>query len=119
VSSLLDSRAGILAALAAGGVRTATTGRLTAPCVLVEPGDPWTEWTRMPGRNGRWRLTAIAGKADAEAALAALGELVDAIDAALKDLYGVALPTWTRPLDLELGGTIYAATTANVTYAHT
>jgi hypothetical protein len=71
----------------------------------------------MPGRNGRWRLTAIAGKADSESALAALADLVDAVDAALKGLYGIQLPQWTRPLDLELGGTIYAATSANVAYA--
>lgn len=117
MSTLLVSRGEIISALEAGGVRVAVTGRLTAPCVLIEPGDPWSEWGRMPGRNGRWRLSAIAGKADSEAALAALADLIDAIDLALKALYGIQLPQWSRPLDLELGGTIYAATFANVTYA--
>jgi hypothetical protein len=117
VSSILVSRAALLDALAGAGVRTATGGRLTAPCVLVEPGDPWSSPARMPGRNGAWRLTALAGKADTEAAYAALGDLIDAVDAALRSLAGAQLPTWSRPLDLEYGGTVYAATSATVAFA--
>jgi hypothetical protein len=116
VSSILASRAELLAALEAGGIRTATGGRLTAPCVLVEPGDPWSAPVRMPGRNGQWRLTLLAGKSDTEAAYAVLGEMIDLVDAAIRGLYGVQLPTWSRPLDLEFGGTVYAATIATVAY---
>jgi hypothetical protein len=63
--------------------------------VLVEPGDPWATWERMPGRTSRWRLTAIAGAADQMAAYDELAELVDLVDAALPD--GAQRPTWARP----------------------
>jgi len=121
VSSLGDARGAILAALAAAGVRTATTGQLAAPCVLVEPGDPWTEPHRLAsvrGRVSRWRLTAVAGAADRNAAYEELGDLVDRVDVALKTLQGVDLPAWARPLEAEVAGSRQAfSTVTTVQYA--
>jgi hypothetical protein len=117
VSSLLASRTRILEALDAGGIRLATTGRLAAPCVLIEPGDPWAAWERMPGRVYRWRLTAIGGRADSEGSLLELAELVDKIDAALLGgamTRSTQLPSWAMPSDVSLGGVAYAATIATI-----
>jgi hypothetical protein len=114
VSRLIEARGRLISALETNGVRTAKGGQLAAPCVLIEPGDPWTEPHRMPGRNTRWRLTAIGGKADADASYVALGDLIDGCDIALRTLDGVQLPTWTRPLDYALGGVAYAATVSTI-----
>jgi hypothetical protein len=116
VPRLTDERALILAALETGAVRTATAGRLAAPVVLVEPGDPWSEPARLPGRVSRWRLTAIAGRADTEQAYAELAALVDAVDAALRGLPGCSLPTWAMPRDVTLEGVPYAASLGTITY---
>ena len=117
MSRLVDERAAIAGALEAGGIRVATTGAIAAPCVLLEPGDPWSEPRRAPGRVGRWRLTAIAGVADTTAALGELGELVDLVDVALRRLDGAQLPTWGRPVELELAGLRRAVTVATIQYA--
>ena len=117
MTSVLESRARILAALAAGNVRTGTAGQFSAPCVLVEPGDPWAEWARMPGRVYRWRLTAVGGRADSEGSTTALAELVDKVDAALLapgTSRSTQLPTWAMPLDQTLGGVAYAATVGTI-----
>lgn len=114
MSRTLEARARLLSAFETSGVRTATTGRIAPPCVLIEPGDPWSEPQRMPGRNTRWRLTAIGGKADSEAAYAVLGDLIDGVDIALRAVDGAQLPTWTRPLDYALDGVPYAATVATI-----
>lgn len=112
MSRALDDRSRILTALEAAGVRAATTGRLAAPCVLVEPGDPWSEPRRLPGRATRWRLTALAGKPDAAGALGELGELVDRVDTALRTVAGCELPSWAKPLDNAIES--YAGTIATV-----
>lgn len=117
MSSLVASRARILAALAAGDIAVATGGRFSAPCVIVEPGDPWASWERMPGRVYRWRLTAVGGRADSEGSLEELAELVDRIDAALLDpaaSRSTQLPAWARPVDTMLDGVSYAATVATI-----
>jgi len=114
----MAARATIVAALTTAGVRAVVSGKLSAPCVLVEPGDPWVE-RRSGGRPGwvsRWRLTAIAGRADSNGALAELAELVDATDTALLAVAGVQLPPWTRPADYALEGVPHAATTGIVQY---
>lgn len=111
MSTLLEHRAAILESLEAGGIRTATTGQLAAPCVHVEPGDPWAEPVRMPGRLSRWRLTALAGRSDSAGALEALAELVDSVDAALLAGAGTrssSLPTWNKPSDYAVDGVPYA-----------
>lgn len=118
MSRLADERGAILAALEAGGIRTAIGGKLTAPCVLVEPGDPWSEPRRAPGRVGRWRLTAIAGAVDTLAAVDELADLVDRVDAALRPLDGAQLPTWARPTTTPIAdGVTRPATVATITYA--
>ncbi len=99
MSRLGDARAQILEALRAGGVRTGTTARYSAPAVILEPGDPWSTPARMPGRDSRWQLTAIAGSADSDAAYAELAELVDRVDAALRTIDGCGWPTWNKPRD--------------------
>jgi hypothetical protein len=116
VSRLLSSRAAILAALEAGGVNTATTGKFSAPVVIVEAGDPWAAVDLSLGRRrtGRWRLTLVAGRADSDGVIESLAELVDRVDAALLRLPGVQLPTWERPFNATEGGVVYAATAATI-----
>lgn len=115
MSRALDDRARIVTALEAAGVRTATTGKLAAPCVQIEPGDPWSEPRRLPGRVTRWQLLALAGGGpDSEGALAQLGELVDQVDTALRTVAGCELPAWSKPTDYPLGGVPYAGALATV-----
>ena len=120
MSRLVDERTAILAALEAGGIRAATGGKLAPPCVLVEPGDPWSvpERAAPGGRVGRWRLTAIALAADRLAAYDELASAIEAIDAALKPLLGTQRPTWARPLETDAAGTRAAfAAIATMQYA--
>jgi hypothetical protein len=116
VSRLLSSRASILAVLETGGLNPATTGKFSAPCVLVEAGDPWASVDLSMGRRrtGRWRLTLIAGRADSEGVIESLADLVDKTDRALLTLPGVQLPTWERPFNATEGGVTYAATAATI-----
>jgi hypothetical protein len=114
MSQLLESRARILTALETNGIRTATTGKLAAPCVIVEPGDPWSAPDRMPGRIARWRLTAVGGRSDSEGTLALLGELVDGANEALRTLRDCQAPTWARPFDLLLDGVTYGASVSTI-----
>jgi hypothetical protein len=113
---LTASRGELLAALEAAGIAHSTTGKFAAPCVLVEPGDPWAAVDLSLGarRVGRWRLTLVAGRADSAGSLERLADLVDATDAALLTVPGVQLPTWARPFDTTLDGAAYAATAATV-----
>jgi hypothetical protein len=117
MSRALDDRSRIIAALTAGGIRTATGGKLSAPVVLVEPGDPWSEPRRLPGRVTRWQLMALAGRADSEGSLEKLGELVDAVDLALRAAPGCELPTWGRPTDYTITGVPYAGSIATIQVA--
>lgn len=117
MSRLLDARDRILAGLEDGGIRTATTARLSAPVVHVEPGDPWSVPVRLPGRVSRWRLTAIAGRADSEGAIGELGELLDKVDIALRSVDGCELPSWGKPADYTLDGVPYAGVVATVQLA--
>jgi hypothetical protein len=114
MSRALVDRERILEALNAADIRTATSGKMSAPVVVVEPGDPWSEPKRLPGRVTYWRLTAYAGKVDTEGSLAELGELVDRIDAALRTVRGCSLPTWAKPADYTLDGVSRAGSIANV-----
>jgi hypothetical protein len=118
VSRLGDELAAILAALEAADVRAAVGGQLTAPCVLVQAGDPWSTPVRLPGRVGRWRLSAVAGAVDTRGGLEELAELVDAIDAALRTVDGCGLPTWGRPTVVTLDdGVRRPATVGTIEYA--
>jgi hypothetical protein len=117
ISRTMQDRARILAALKAGGVRTATTGKMSAPVVLVEPGEPWSEPRRLPGRVTRWKLTAYAGGADSEGAFSKLGDLIDDVDLALRALPGCELPTWSKPADDSVGGVPVSGSVATVQYS--
>ena len=113
----MESREAIAEALEAGDIAVAIGGQLTAPCVLLEPGDPWADAHYLAGRGrrlGRWQLTAIAGRADTGAAYEELASLIDRIDTALLAVKGLELPIWARPSDRTLGNVPYAATTATV-----
>jgi hypothetical protein len=112
----LSSRDALVSALEAGGLNPSTSGAFSAPCVLVEAGDPWASVDLSLGRRrtGRWRLTLVAGRADAEGVIESLAELVDKADAALLTVPGVQLPTWERPFNASLAGVTYAATASTI-----
>lgn len=112
----MATRSAIAGALEAGGVRVAFTGKLAAPCVLLEAGDPWAAVDLSMGRKrtARWHLTLVAGRIDSEAALEGLAKLIDETDAALLTLPGVQLPTWSKPADAVLGTAPYATTEATI-----
>lgn len=116
MSRLLSSRNSIVSAMHAGGVNVAVSGKFSAPCVLVEAGDPWAavDLSLRGRRTGRWKLTAVAGRADTEGAIEKLAELVDLVDAALLAVPGVQLPTWAQPFDATLDGVHYAATSSTI-----
>jgi hypothetical protein len=116
VSRLAASRQLLLDALDAADLRPATTGSWSAPCVLLEPGEPWAAVDLSLGRRrtGRWRVTIVAGRADSAGAFDQLAELVDRTDTALLTVPGVELPTWARPFDVTLGGVLYAASSSTI-----
>lgn len=121
MSRLVDDRTVILEALEAGGITVSPVGgQVAAPCVLVEPGDPWCEpryASRIRGRVSRWRLQAVAGAADTLAGYDELAELVDQIDAALR-IDGVSSPTWAGPAVRELeDGVRRRSTIGTIEYA--
>jgi hypothetical protein len=95
-SSLMADRQRILDALELAEVPTATDGQIAPPCVLVEPGSPWSAPDRLPGRRSRWRLTLFAGRASGS--LEQLAELVDQVDTALRPV-AVSSPIWGQPYD--------------------
>jgi hypothetical protein len=116
VSRLLSSRDSLTAALEAAGVHAATTGKWSAPVVLVEAGDPWAAVDLSLGRRrtGRWRITAVAGRADSDGIVERLADLVDQVDEALLRVPGVQLPTWSQPFAGSLGGVSYACTSSTI-----
>jgi hypothetical protein len=112
----MATRGLILAALEAAGIAAHTTGQFTAPCVIVEAGDPWAAVDLSLGkrRTTRWRLTIVAGRADSEAAIDTLAGMVDTVDEALLTIDGMQLPTWAQPFDAAIGAVPYAATAATI-----
>jgi hypothetical protein len=115
MSRTMSDRAALLAAFDAAELRTATTGKLSAPCVHIEPGDPWSVPARLPGRGRRGRRSALAG----QGAYATLGDLIDGIDSALRTVPGCELPAWAKPSDYAIDGVPYAATVATIQLATT
>jgi hypothetical protein len=74
---------GLLARLAAGGVRATGDERdVNPPCVLVGPPDLAFRFGR-PGWDGTWRLWAIVPDTGRLQAVAALDELVGAVQDAV------------------------------------
>lgn len=110
MSRLSDARDVLADALTGSGIRIAYGGRFAAPCLLLEPADPWIDRaTVSPRVITRWKVTAIANAADTEAAYDGLGDLIDATDKALLSLRGVSLPPWGAPHDLTLGNVAHPA----------
>jgi len=116
MSRLSASRDTILGALNAAQIPNSTTHQWSAPCVLVEPGEPWAAVDLSLGtkRTGRWRLTLVAGRADTAGIFDTLAEMIDSVDAALLTVPGLQLPTWQRPFDVILSGAQYASTSATI-----
>lgn len=119
MTRLADARAAILDALADGGIRAGTSGRFSAPVVILEPAEPWAEPARLhrAGRDSHWQLIAIAGSGDADAAFAELAQLVDDVDTALYALDGCGLPTWGKPADRLVGDVTLPSAVGSFTYA--
>ena len=114
-SRVMRARARLADALEGSGVRTALGGRFAAPCVLIEPGEPWVSRERASSSlEVHWKLTAIAGRTDTGAAYDALGALIDEVDRALLSLRGVSLPSWGAPHNVDLGNVSHAASTGVV-----
>lgn len=116
MNRLIASRQLILDALEAAKITHSVTAKWSAPCVLVEPGEPWASVDLSLGakRTGRWRLTLVAGRADTAGIMDSLANLVDVVDKALLTIPGVQLPTWQRPFDIVLSGNSYAGTSATI-----
>ena len=115
MSRLLDARARLADALTGSGVSVAFGGRFAAPCVLIEPGEPWISRERASRPlESRWKCTAIAGRSDTLAAYDELGAMIDEIDRALLSIRGVSLPSWGAPHDVTLGNVSHPASTAFV-----
>ena len=115
MSRLLDARARLADALTGSGVAVAFGGRFAAPCVLIEPADPWVSRERASRpMESRWRVTAIAGSSDTLGAYDELGDMVDAIDRALLSIRGVSLPSWGAPHNVKLGNVEHPTSAATV-----
>jgi hypothetical protein len=117
MSRLGAARARILESLVIGGVRAGTSGRFSAPAVILEAAEPWSVPARMPGRDSRWQLTAVAGSGDADTALEEIADLIDRCDVALRRLDGCGLPTWSKPRDSVVGDITLPTCVGSFTYA--
>lgn len=117
MSRLGAARARILESLMLGSVRAGTSGRFSAPAVILEPAEPWSVPARMPGRDSRWQLTAVSGSGDADTALEEIADLIDRCDVALRRLDGCGLPTWSRPADRLVGDVTLPTCVGLFTYA--
>lgn len=114
MSRLSSSKSAIVAALS-GTLTVATTGKFSAPCVLIEPGDPWASADNLGKRRiARWRLTLVAGRADTDGIHDTLATMIDTVDTALLTIPGLQLPNWGRPFDGQLDGVTYAVTLATI-----
>jgi hypothetical protein len=112
---LIAARERIADALVGSGLRVAYGGRFAAPCVLLEPAEPWIERaTASRNLRTRWRVTAIAGRTDTEAAYDELAAMIDATDAALLSLRGASLPSWGAPHDVTLGNVAHPAAVGTI-----
>lgn len=98
-------------ALTDAGVRVATPGSATPPCVLVGgPTGTWFDLSRV--RTGvpiTWRVLLVAGSWDDAAALAQLVALADLVAYTLHGLPGWRLGDVGRFGSLELAGARYLA----------
>jgi hypothetical protein len=109
MSGITDARLQLAGILEAAGVRVVfDPGLVSAPCALVVPADPWVTVERIGGaRTIRFRVMAVAGRADAGATLGELEDIVGAIVGALDDPAtspGWSMPEFDVPGTLDVGG---------------
>lgn len=105
------SRAELVAALEAAGVRVPAPGDpLIVPGAWVRAGEPWlAPWSVGPpgSRLARWSVLLIAGRADSTAAQTELEALAGAALPALDELARWSAPTAARAVSAEIFGTAY------------
>lgn len=113
MSGITTSRLALGAALDAAGLRVAyDPGRVNPPGVLVAATDPWLTPTHLVTASAalRWRVIAVAGRADQEVTLEALEDLVAAIVLALANLPdGWGMASFDGPGTVDLAGAQYLA----------
>lgn len=117
MSGITASRLALGTALAAAGIRVAyDPGLVQPPAVLVAATDPWVSPSGLAtvSRALRWRLVAVAGRADAAVTLEDLEDLVAATLLAVHTLDGWGTPTYDAPGTVDLGGAQYLAAVGRV-----
>jgi hypothetical protein len=117
-SGITASRRVLGDALAAGGLRVAySQGKVNPPGVLVLATDPWLTPTHLvtASTSLRWRVIAVAGRADEEVTVEALEDLVAAIVLALGTLPdGWGTPAFDGPATVDLAGATYLTATGRL-----
>jgi len=118
VSGITESRLAIGAALEAVGLRVAyDPGLVQPPAVLVAPTDPWITPGKLSQRSRsiRWRLVAVAGKADAAVTVGELEDLVATVAMAVLPA-GCDWPVFDTPGLVDLAGAQYLAAVGRVSH---
>jgi hypothetical protein len=120
MARLTDARSELAGILEAAGIRvlvSPSVGRFTPPATLISPGTDWIVANAQLGAalHGRVELTLtmLAGRIAADASLAELEQLVEAV------LPLITSREWTvsglgRPYGLTIAGTEYLATAATI-----
>lgn len=115
---ITESRAAVVAALTAVGLRAAVVGdKIVSPVALVEPGDPWVEPAGMSRhRVIRWRVHLISGRADQPAQAAETDSLAELADKAFAGApaAGLSAATIAQPAVVTIAGIGYLSTRADV-----
>jgi hypothetical protein len=117
VSGITASRLALGAALEAAGLRVAyDPGLVVPPAILVAATDPWVTPSGLAtlSRSIRWRLVAVAGRADVTVTVENLEDLVAATLVAVARLKGWGTPTYDSPGTVTLAGADYLAAVGRV-----
>ena len=113
MSGITDSRLALATTLEAAGLRVVfDPGLVSPPAVLVAATDPWLTPTQLATVSSalRWRVVAVAGKADATVTVEELEALVSAVVVAVGNLPdGWGRVTFDGPGTVDLGGAQYLA----------
>jgi hypothetical protein len=108
---ILASRAELVAALAAAGIRHPGAGDpLIVPGAWIRPAEPWLAPHSVGpfgSRLARWSVLLIAGAADQTSSLEQLVELTDRGIPALDRLARWSVATAARAVGADLFGTLY------------
>lgn len=108
MTSILDTRDELYAALAATGLEIAAgPDRMPVPGVIVNPADPWVVSAGTMARAQRvaWEIVPVAGRVDAEGSLVLLAELIERAYRVLVQLPGWTTPSITAPRTILANGT--------------